>query len=324
MNRFNNIKKIIILVILLIITLSTFSCNSILDRNKPAPQEKVNRTIDNALKWVDKHPANFTDGQFLEISESILMFYLLYTHNRIQPEGKSYYLEQIKRRLKLLASKPDYKIGHQEYTIFLAIASVMKKLDLDIIDYNKIIKETLLDDPDLYPSQHITTCIWNSLYLNRLGYKPNKSTKKFIEKSTLSKEIKFRLLTKETKNKANKAILEQIRLSMYDITHEIFCTTDFGEVTPESKILITQRDFFAELFEQCIKFCIKVKDVDLLSEIIMCSKILRLEQSIPSFHRAINFIISRQEEDGSFGITNPGRPNAFRHGVMVAVMGLCF
>lgn len=316
------ITNISILLISLLIMIITPSCNFIIDKNKPATQEKIDKTIENTLKWVDEHPASFTDGHYLEICESVIMFYLLYAHNN-QPEKKAYYLEQIKKRLDLLASKPDYKVGQQEYTIFLAIASVMKKLDLYIIDYNTIIKDTLLKDPNLYPSKHITTCIWNYLYLDRLGYKPNKSIEEFLEQSNLSKEIRFRLLMQATKDKLNKAIIENMRLTTYDITHEIFCITDFGEVTPILNILITQKNFFAELFEQSINFCIKVGDVDLISEIVMCSKILNIKQSIPSFNKAVNFIISKQEKDGSFGITNPGRPNAFRHGALVAVMGLC-
>ena len=36
----------------------------------------------------------------------------------------------------------------------------------------------------------------------------------------------------------------------------------------------------------------------------------------------IDFILSRQEKDGSFGITNPSRSNNYRHGVLVSIMAL--
>ncbi|MGA1867192.1 MAG: DUF6895 family protein [bacterium] len=312
-------NKICILII--VVSFILFSCNSISNKSTPPAPEKVEKAIQNALQWIENHPESFTDGQFLEISEGIVMFYVLYKHCKSRPHA--YFREQIQKRLELLASNPAYKITPQDYTIFLAISYIMKKLDLPLLDYDTIIKEVMLEDPLLYPSYHITTCIWNHVFLERLGYTPQNSFDELISQSTFSKEFIYRRLLKALQGKFDKRSIDHIGLTIYNITHEIFCLTDFGEISPSVEILITQKDFYSKLFEESLKWAIKAKHIDLLGEIIMCGKILNMEESLPSLPRAINFILSSQESDGSFGITNPSRANAFRHGIMVVLMALC-
>jgi len=308
------------LLLLIILSMILSSCNLMESRNKPVTQEMIDNSVQRAVKWIETHPANFMDGQFLEIGEAVVMFYVLYKYCDTHP--KTYYLEQIKKRLLLLASKPDYKVSPQEYTIFTAMSYIMNELNLPILEYNKIIKEVLLNDPLLYPPYHITTSIWNHIFLEALGYKPQKSFEELIKESTLFKEIIHRQVMQATQAKFDKRRIDQISLTIYNITHEIFSLTAFGDTPPKTEILIMQQNFYAELFEQSIKWALKAKHIDLLAEIVMCSKILKLENSIPSLQRAINFILNHQEEDGSFGITNPGRANAFRHGVFVALMAV--
>ncbi|MGA1826260.1 MAG: hypothetical protein ACMUIP_16510, partial [bacterium] len=206
-------KKILIFIIL---SSFFFSCNFI-GNNKPASPQKIDRAVQSALKWVEDHPASFADGNFLEISEAVVMFYVLYTQSDSRP--KEYFLEQIKKRLHLLASNPNYKITPQDYTIFLAISYIMKKLNLTILDYDTVIKEIMLNDPLLYPPYHITTCIWNHVFLERLGYTPENSFEDLINQSTFSKEIMHRQLLQAVQERFDERRIDQIGLTIYNITH---------------------------------------------------------------------------------------------------------
>ncbi len=303
-------------IIILIVISCIFSCN--LNNSAQSKKDKINKTIQKALGWIYGHPANFAAGGFIEIAEEIITFYILSNHPDT-PSMKQKYLREIEKRLDLINSMTDFKVKPQEYRMFLVLALISERLGFKDYDFKKIIEDKILSDPLVYPP-HITTNIWNTLYLERLGYNPRNTMKKLLPQSTLSKEVQEKLLFKHTNSTANPMFIDPISITIFDITHEILAITDFGTLPPPP-IIIDNKDFFSELFNRSIIWAIDVKHIDVLAELIMCAKIMNLEK-VPSLESGIDFIISNQKKDGSFGETNPNMPNILRHGILYSIIAL--
>lgn len=304
------------LIIILLITLFIGSCrqNMLQDSGKGA----INKSINNALSWVYGHPANFAVGGFIEIAEEIITFYIL-SNNTEDPLQSKTFIREIEKRLKLIKSNKEFKVQPQEFTMFLAVAAITGKLGLQTIDFNKIMEDQILSNPLLYPS-HITTRIWNTVYLERLGYNPPQALRELLPQSTLSKEVRQRLLFQHVSGPTDPIFLEPISITIFDLAREIFALTDFGELPPPP-VIIENQAYFSELFERCIKWAMNVKHIDVLADVLMCVNILKLKD-VSSFQTGIEFIVSNQKNDGTFGITNPSRPNIYRHGVLGSIMAL--
>jgi len=299
--------------IVILASLSILSCT-----RGTAGKDASERALNNALSWVYTHPAHFADGAFIEISEEIIAFYIVHRNNQ-DPSLKKGYTREIQKRFELISSKNDFIPQPPEYTMFLAIASIAEKMGLQTIDFRKIIEHLILTNPFLYPP-HVTTNIWNTVFLERMGYNPPKGLDEIMSKSTLVKEVQQQLLYQHVKGQFDPMYIDPISITTYDITHEIFSLTDFGELPPPP-IIVENQAFFGELFDSTIQWAITAKHIDILAEVIMCVKIIHLK-GVPSLDQGIEFIIDQQKGDGSFGVTNPGRPNVYRHGILVSIMAL--
>lgn len=302
--------------IILMIALLIISCKKKESIN--IKKEDIENTIERALSWVYKNPAHFSESAFFEISEEIITFYIL-SRNSEDLSQRENYIREIKKRLKVIESKEDYKIHLSEYTIFPSTAFIVEKLGLETLYFRKIIEDQILSDPQLYSLQ-MAKNIWNTVYLERLGYNPPKTLKDLLPHSTLYKELHQQQLYQNVKTQFDTNYIEPVIVTIYNITHEIFALTDFGELPPPA-VITDNQSFFSKLFDETIKWAITTKNIDVLAEIIMCAKFLDLKD-IPSFKRGIAFIFAQQEEDGSFGIINLEKPNVYRRGVLVSIMAL--
>lgn len=297
-----------------------FFCSCFLACNRNLSREdKINNTIKKALAWVYLSPANFVDGGFIEISEEIITFYILSNHTD-SPDNKRAYSKQIEERIKLIKSVKDYYPKPPEYTMFLAVASIAEKLGINVYDFRKIIKEKIVSDPQTYPPMHITTNIWNTVFLERMGYSPPRALSGLLQQSTLSHEAKRQLLYRATYGPVDDMMIDQIAITIYNITHEIFALTDFG-LLPPPPVIVDNKEFFSDLFNSSINWAINVKHIDVLAELIMCVEILHLD-NVPTLHAGIDCIVNSQTKKGTFGVTNPSRPNTFRHGILMSIMAL--
>ncbi|MEW5802006.1 MAG: hypothetical protein AB1847_07865 [bacterium] len=306
------------LLVILAISLTSLITSCQRGGSSNSQKGKAKEPVQKALSWVLKHPASFNDGALIEISEEILAFHILYRYTQDGSE-KDNYLKEIKKRLDLIASNHNLKVQPTEYTMVLAITEIAEKLGLQTPELKKIIEGQIISDPLLYPS-HITSCIWNTVYLKRLGYNPPKTLEELMTKSTLSQEVSQGLVLQYTSAQFNPMYVDPVATTVYDLTHEIFALTDFGELPPPT-VIAENLAFFNELFDQGIEWAITATHEDVLAEMIMCVKLLNL-RDISSLEQGIDYIISRQEKDGSFGVTNPGRSNVYRHGILVSIMAL--
>jgi hypothetical protein len=221
--------------------------------------------------------------------------------------------------INLIALKKDFKVQPKEYTVFLTVTAIIEKLKIQTIDFRKIIEDQLISDPLLY-AQNITNNIWYTVYLKRLGYNPPMSLEILMPQSILQQELDRRLLFQLVNSPINPKYVNPMTLTTYYLTHEIFALTDFGEL-PSPPIIANNQAFFSNLFDKTIQWSMAIKHIDLLAELIMCVKMLDLKD-VPSLQQGIEFILSNQENNGTFGITNPTLPNIYRHGILVSMMAL--
>jgi len=303
-------------IILLLVAPLCISCHR--GKSSDLRKDRIKESINKAVSWVNEHPADFNDGKFIEIAEEIITFYIIY-NNTEDPAKKNDCIREIEKRLNLIKSKEDFTVQSVEYTMFLCITYICEKLNLKGIDFRKIIENQIILDPRLYPA-HETTKVWNTAYLERLGYDPPRTLEEVLSQSTISKEIQQELLFQSARAQFDPRYVDVLAITTYDLTHEIFSLTSFGEFPPPG-IILDNRIFFSELFDYVIDWAVTAKHVDVLAEAIMCVKILDFKDVL-SLESGLDYIISRQEKDGSFGVTNPGRPNVYRHGTLVSIMAL--
>ncbi|MGA1871101.1 MAG: DUF6895 family protein [bacterium] len=303
-------------LIVLLLSLFLTSCQQ--RTSSEVRKSHIDKTIARALSWVYGHPAHFAEGGFIEIAEEIITFYILNNHSDYKSKSNRY-MKEIQKRLELIASKKDFKIQPPEYSFFLVIAHISEKLGLKPLNYKKIIEDQLLSDPLLYPP-HVTSRIWNMLYLERLGYTIPLDFNYWVSNCTLYQELHQKLLFRYVKGQFDPGYAQTISMALYDIAHEVFSMTDFGDITPPP-VILENRAFFSELFNECITWAITAQKIDTLAEAIKCVKILDLE-NVPSLDRGIEFIISQQKGNGSFGMAHSGRPNPYRHNILVSIMAL--
>ena len=324
MHRMNGLERHIIKgLILFLPALFLISCQGAVKSHqtiKPPGSELdiYQQAIHKAYLWIDMHPAEFEDEGLLPILEEIIAFYMLWKNTK-DPLQKMTYLNDVRARIDLLASKGDFEVQPKEYTVFLTVAMLVEKLQIRSLDFRKIIENQIISSPYLF-SQQITNTIWNTVYLERLGYHPPMDLTNLIPRSNLHQELQQKLLFQLVSGPSHPIPTDTLILTVYHMTHEIFSLTHFGESPPPSFITDNQA-FFAKFFDKTIQWAMAVNHIDLLGELIMCVKILDLKD-VPSLQQGIEYILSTQEDNGTFGITNPTLPNVYRHGILVAMMAL--
>ncbi|MGA1864789.1 MAG: DUF6895 family protein [bacterium] len=317
-------RKISGCLLFLFFSLLLISCQSAVNSHQKgeipvSEKEDIYRqAINKGYLWLDLHPVGFEDGGCLAILEEIIAFHFL--RNKTDDITlKNNYLDEIRKRMDLIALKEDFKVLPKEYTVFLTVTKIAERLGIHPAYFRKIVEDQLISSPLLY-SENMTNNIWNTLYLERLGYDPPTDLEILMSQSIIRQELEKRFILQLVNSPINPDYVNPMTLTLYYLTHEIFCLTDFGELPPPS-IITNNQAFFSEFFDKTIQWSIAIGHTDLLAELIMNVKMLELKD-VPSFQQGVEFILSRQEDNGSFGITNPTLPNIYRHGVLVSIMAL--
>lgn len=310
-------------LIFLFCTLFLISCQGIeksYQTAKTSGSEKdvYQQAIDKASQWINKHPATFEDEGAVVILEEIMAFYILWENTEDASQKKKYFNE-VQKRINLIALKKDFNVQPNEHTLFLTITMIAEKLRIHTLNFRKIIEDQILTSPFLF-TQNITNTIWITVYLKRLGYYSLMDMDRLMPQSNLHQELHQRLVYQYVCSPVNPIYKDTTIFTTYHMTHEIFSLTNFGEF-PSPPVIENNKAFFSELFDKSIQWTMAINHIDLLGELIMCVKMLDL-RDVPSLQRGIEYILSNQEDNGTFGITNPTLPNVYRHGILVAMMTL--
>ena len=315
-----NITKSLIFLLCILFLISCQGIEKSYQTARTPGSEKniYQHAIYNASQWINNHPATFEDDGSLVILEEIMAFYVLW-RNTVNVSLKKKYFNEVQKRINLLASKKDFNVQPKIHTLFLTVTMIAEKLQIHTLNFRKIIEEQILNSPFLF-TQNITNTIWVTVYLNRLGYQTLMNLDRLIPQSNLYQELHHRLVYQYVCSPVNPIYKDTTTLTLYHMTHEIFSLTNLGEL-PSPSIIENNKAFFSELFEKSIQWTMAINHIDLLGELIMCVKMLDLKD-VPSLQQGIEYILSSQEDNGTFGITNPTLPDIYRHGILVSMMTL--
>lgn len=288
--------------------------------------QAMDYVIDKAMAWLYAHPASVSDNELMEVVEEIMFYYALDSISGNSDKHESYRREISMRHQAILDFNEDnldrrlHLQGDWAALTYPPLAYIIANVGLDAGSYRTIIEDVISHKRYPDPSRNAMQ-LWIAVYLERLGYTPVQSAISLLNNSSLQRDPETRelLVFFLDKDAASENPLATIQL-IYNITHEIIALTDFGARLPPA-VMTAQLDHYASLIDAAIGWATHESAIDVLAELIFCVHLLDLG-NLPSLPAALDLIVKSQQEDGTFGITNPDRQNGKRHGVLTCLLAL--
>jgi hypothetical protein len=286
----------------------------------------VHQVIDKATHWLDGHPASVGDNELMEVVEEVMFFYALYSTSDYAAE-RPYFLREIASRQRAieayLAETGDLQLhlqGDWAALTYPPLVHILSEVGLETDAYRALIDELMARKRHLAPPGNAMR-LWIAIYLARLELVPDSSVQYLLGNSTLQQDPQTHVLLDYFTDHAAASRDPRATIQLvYNITHEIIALTDFGALPPPP-VMSAQRSHYARLVDAAIGWATRESALDVLAELVFCVHLLDLGD-LPALPAALALIISKQQADGSFGITNPDRPNGVRHGVLTALLAL--
>lgn len=290
------------------------------------PAATVKQVIDRATHWLDGHPASVRDNELMEVVEEIMFFYALRSTPGYETEHP-YFLREIASRDKAikayLAETGNLRLhlkGDWAVLTYPPLMHILSRMDLETGAYRVLIDDLVSRKRHLAPPRTAMR-LWIAVYLARLGLVPDSSVQYLLNESPLQQDPETHVLLDyfsdlDTASRDRQASIQLV----YNITHEIIALSDFGALPPPP-VMLAQRAHYASLIDAAINWATHESALDVLAELVFCAHLLDL-RDLPALPAAVALIVSRQQPNGSFGITNPDRPNGERHGVLTALLAL--
>lgn len=290
------------------------------------PAATVEQVIDRATHWLNGHPASVRDNELMEVVEEIMFFYALRSTPGYETEHP-YFLREIASRDQAikayLAETGDLQLhlkGDWAVLTYPPLTHILSRMDLETDAYRVLIDELISRKRHLTPPRPAMR-LWIAVYLARLGLVPDSSVQYLLNESPLQQDPETHVLLDYFSDPATASRDRQAAIQLvYNITHEIIALSDFGALPPPP-VMLAQRTHYASLIDAAINWATRESALDVLAELVFCAHLLDLND-LPALPAAVALIVSRQQADGSFGITNPDRPNGVRHGVLTALLAL--
>lgn len=288
--------------------------------------QTVNQVIDKATHWLDGHPASVWDNELMEVVEEVMFFYALYSAPGYAAE-RPYFLREIASRHRAieayLAETGDMQLhlqGDWAALTYPPLVHILFEVGLETDAYQVLIDELIALRRHLAPPGN-TMRLWIAIYLARLDLVPDSSVQHLLGNSALQQDPQKHVLLDYFADQAAASRDRHATIQLvYNLTHEIIALTDFGALSPPP-VMTAQRTHYARLVDAAIAWATRESALDILAELVFCVHLLDLGE-LPSLPAALELIISKQQADGSFGITNPDRPNSVRHGVLTTLLAL--
>ena len=291
-----------------------------------AQTRAVGEVIDKAMAWLAAHPADIREGDIIGATEEILFLYALDMTATDAAASQNYRREITERHRALVTLHRDEPRmasllrGNWVALTYPPLAHVTARLGLDNAPYRAVIDDQLASRAhSVAPRQAMR--LWIAVYLERLGYRPEITVPSLLAGSALQQDPKARaLLVHFAAVPLSAAGREATIQLVYNITHEIIALTDFGALSPPA-VMVDQAGHYASLLEAAIAWARRESAIDVLAELIFCTHLLKL-RDLAAVPAGVQLIIDSQQDDGSFGITNPERANGRRHGVLTCLLAL--
>lgn len=93
------------------------------------------------------------------------------------------------------------------------------------------------------------------------------------------------------------SLLYLTNADIYCLTHAIFYVSDFGFASPPF-FLPDEVDYYRQMFDRLLGFCVRIRDWDLTSELLICAQCLRSETTVTE-QAAWQALVDAQLVDGS-------------------------
>jgi len=282
---------------------------------------KEDEVICRGLGWLLDNPVVIEKDGFLELGEEINLFYKFYLKAENNRE-REYFRSLLESEVDYLLKEHDLKVDFAgEVTGYLNFAKIMKRMDIKRPKYQRFIEQEILTNPMTYPP-NITYTILNSALIEDIGSTPRVPFGNLVSQGIVARFSSHPELIPVGKAYASD---NDIMNFFYDITHEIFAVSNFGDRDPRQYLLEDEIQFLRTLIPQGISRYIEEGHVDILAELIICAKMLEYTD-FHNFQEGIQYILNAQKDDGSFGLIERmaflGRPNLYRHGVLVSLWAL--
>ncbi|MGA1845350.1 MAG: DUF6895 family protein [bacterium] len=282
---------------------------------------KEDEVICRGLGWLFEHPVDIEKDGFLELGEEINLFYKLYLKAEDRRERKFFH-SLLESKVDYLLTEHDLKVDFAgEVTGYLNFAKIMKRMEIKRPGYDRFIQEEILPNPMTYPP-NITYTILNSALVEDIGATPRVNFGNLVSQGVIARFTSQPGLMPIGKAYASD---NDIMNFFYDITHEVFAVSNFGDRDPRQYLLDDEIQFLRSLIPQGIAKYLEDGQVDILGELIICAKMIEYT-NFHNYEEGIQYILNAQKEDGSFGrierMAFLGRPNLYRHGVLVSLWAL--
>ena len=286
----------------------------------------IEEAIGKALLWLQAHPADARGHEVIEVAEEVMFYYALRALALAPAELKSYRNEIASRHAALTAFNEElletglHLQGIWGPLTYPPLTHIISRMGMATASYRAIVDDLVAAHPYLYPGRDAMQ-LWITVYMERLGYTPATPVPVLLERSALRQDPQTGALLSRLALGTDSVPDHQATIQLiYDITHEVFALTDFGAL-PAPAAMAAQRDYYARLFDQGIRWAMRASAIDILAELLVSAHLLELHD-LDSVPEAVALILHSQQADGSFGITNPHRRDGRRHGVLTCLLAL--
>jgi len=230
--------------------------------------------------------------------EKLFTYYLLYTHTA-DLKKKALYRTILKKMVKMTENADYHLIGKDESSIKSNITSyvhacyLIEQLGFDVHEYKRHIRELLPRIERHMQSRNASVQMMLIYYLQGLGFDTE-----YTIKGVLKKTLIYNLRKLGDIN-----ILEfKYNSYMLGVCHEIFVLSGYGSkhidlLTGEEKEYL--KDAITSSIEQILSSG-DIRYLDLLAELLVSLKYLNCDK-LPEYEDGIRFILSHQNENGTFG-----------------------
>jgi hypothetical protein len=284
---------------------------------------EITIAIDRGLGWVLANPATCKDGGFLDIVDEGLFYR---TIKRLDTDNaqQALYQQASDDCLSRLASSPAFqqRLKKQDKTLFehyhlLLATHLIESGRRQATGRDTVIAQAqgaLANSRFENPTFRLTI----ALLLQHLGAQAPVNMDVLLDASLVSRVTQPAGLPFAAAPARRPPLLS--RMQYYALVHEVAALTDFGHL-PASSWLRERSSQLGLILQEGVRQSMMSADIDLLAELLLCNHMLGLSLTGP-LRSGIDFLVTQQHADGSWGQQATHRQNRSRHSVQTATAAL--
>jgi len=266
--------------------------------NAKENRERYEQAVKKARQWLDQLKVDPIELRAHGIKGKKKLAEILDTYFRLysaaNPQDKQNILTRVKS-LTLVAVQTNYHdmlvINDLEFkqdaTSYLRVAYLMERFGLDTKFYRAQIQKTHQRLNEHMASRGVDQRMAFHWYYEHFGLK---------EPFPLESAFQAGLIV----SRKQVDWFKQNPMQSYDLTHEVFVPYKFGEDLGVDFFSPGDKTYLRGILADIIPWYIQHKEVDLLSEFILCAAYLKATD-LPACRDGLNFLLESQNANGSWG-----------------------